>query len=113
MVIVELPIKTVAGLNAREHYLARSRRVRRERGAAHLTVKHKHGRPELPVIVTMVRLSAGKLDDDNLQGAFKAIRDGVADAYGVADNDPRIAWSYGQELCARGKYGIRIELVAA
>lgn len=113
MVIVELPIKTVAGLNAREHYLARSRRVRRERGAAHLTVKHKHDRPVLPVIVTMVRLSAGKLDDDNLLGACKGVRDGVADAYGVADNDPRISWRYAQERCARGKYGVRIELVAA
>lgn len=113
MIAIELPIKTVAGLNAREHYLARSRRVRKERGVAHLSVKHKHGRPDLPVIVTMVRLSAGKLDDDNLQGAFKAIRDGIADAYLIADNDPRITWRYDQERCARGKFGVRIEVVAA
>lgn len=113
MVVVDLPIKTVAGLNAREHYLARSRRVRKERGAAHLTVKHKQGKPDLPVIVTMIRLSAGKLDDDNLLGACKGIRDGIADAYGIADNDPRITWRYDQERCARGKFGVRIEVVAA
>jgi len=113
MIIVELPIKTVAGLNAREHFLARSRRVRGERAAAHMTVKHARGRPELPVVVTMVRLSAGSLDDDNLQGAFKAIRDGVSDAYGIPDNDPRISWRYTQERCKRGQFGVRIEVAAA
>jgi hypothetical protein len=113
MVVVELPIKTVAGLNAREHFLARSRRVRGERAAAHMSVKYKHGRPDLPVVVTMVRLSAGSLDDDNLQGAFKAIRDGVADAYGVPDNDPRIQWRYAQERCKRGYFAVRIEVESA
>lgn len=113
MIAIELPIKTVAGLNAREHFRVRAKRVRNERGTAHLSVKHKRGKPELPVVVTMVRLSAGSLDDDNLQGAFKAIRDGVADAYGVPDNDPLIAWRYSQERCKRGEFGVRIEVEAA
>lgn len=110
---ITLPIKTVAGLNAREHWRKRSARVKGERTAACMGVKSLRGRPLLPVVVTIVRLSAGTLDDDNLQGAAKAIRDGVADAYGIADNDPRIRWHYGQERCPRGQYGVRIALDAA
>jgi hypothetical protein len=41
---------------------------------------------------------------------MKGIRDGVADAYGIPDNDPRIRWEYAQEKCKRGTYGIRIEV---
>lgn len=112
MVVVKLPIKTVAGLNAREHWRKRAKRVRAERLAANFGIRSPK-MPSLPIAVTLIRLSAGKLDDDNLQGAFKAIRDGVADAYGVPDNDPRIQWQYAQERCKRGEFGVRIEVVAA
>jgi len=84
---IDLPIKTVAGLNAREHYRARAARVKSERHAACVTVKVTK-RP-FPCVVTMTRLSPGTLDSDNLQGSFKAIRDGIADAYQLPDNDPR------------------------
>jgi hypothetical protein len=109
--MIELPIKTVAGLNAREHWRTRHRRVRAERLFAF------HGIRQLglkvipvPVVVVMTRLSPRTLDSDNLQGALKAIRDGVADALGMADNDPRIEWRYAQEKCGRGDFGVRIEV---
>lgn len=108
---VELPIKTVAGLNAREHWRKRANRVKSERTAACFSVKSMRHKPDLPVTVTLVRLSSGTLDDDNMQGAMKAIRDGVADAYGIPDNDPRIKWEYSQEKCKRGVYGVRIEVM--
>lgn len=103
---VVLPIKTVAGLNAREHHMARARRVKRERGLAATMVP---ARP-LPAVVTLTRMSAGTLDDDNLQGACKGIRDGIADKLGVADNDPRIEWRYAQEKTKRGVYGVRVRI---
>lgn len=112
MVVVELPIKTVGGLNAREHWRKRAKRVRAERIAANFGIRSPK-MPSLPVVVTMTRLSAGKLDDDNLQGACKAVRDGIADAYGIPDNDPRITWRYNQERCERGKFGVRIEVEGA
>jgi len=65
----------------------------------------------LPAVVTLVRQSSGTLDDDNLRGALKGIRDGVADAFGVPDNDPGLCWEYGQERAPRGVYGVRIEVV--
>jgi hypothetical protein len=107
---VFLPIKTVAGLNAREHWRARSRRVKAERVAAGLAVKAQLGRDPRPCTVTMTRLSFGTLDDDNMQGAMKAVRDGIADAIGVSDNDPAICWQYAQERCKRGEYGVKVRI---
>lgn len=65
---------------------------------------------DVPCTVKMIRLSSGKLDSDNLQGALKSIRDGIADALGVKDNDPRVTWEYVQEKCRRGEFGIRVEI---
>jgi hypothetical protein len=36
------------------------------------------------------------LDDDNLAGACKSVRDGIADALMVDDRHPRVRWLTGQ-----------------
>jgi hypothetical protein len=109
--MIELPIKTVAGLNARENWRARHRRVKAERLIACHGVRQLGLRAiPYPAVVTMTRLSPGTLDSDNLQGALKAVRDGIADAFGMADNDPRIEWRYAQEKCKRGEFAVRIEV---
>jgi hypothetical protein len=100
---LRLPIRTNNGLNAREHWAARSRRVKKERGLAGTVVP----RFALPCTVTLVRISPGLLDDDNLRGALKGVRDGIADRLGVDDRDPRVTWLYAQE---RDKgYAVRVE----
>ena len=106
-----LPIKTKPGLNAREHWWERSRRAKSERQAAKLAfgATLRHG-TLLPCTITLVRLSAATMDDDNLPGAFKAIRDGIADALGVKDNNPAVTWRYDQRKCKRGEFGIVIEV---
>lgn len=106
-----LPIKTKPGLNAREHWRARASRTKSEREAAHLAFKAtmRHG-SALPCTITLVRLSAATMDDDNLPGAFKAIRDGIADALGVKDNNPAVTWRYDQRKCKHGEFGIIIEV---
>lgn len=109
MIEVLIPIKTVGGLNAREHWRQRSARVKKERTTAAITTP----RFPLPCVVTMTRLSSGTLDDDNLQGACKAIRDGIADKLGIDDRDPRVEWRYGQEKCKRGDFGVRVTLEEA
>jgi len=106
---VLLPLKTVGGLNAREHWRTRSARVKRERQTAALLVQPH----PLPCVVTMTRLSVGVLDDDNLQGACKAIRDGIADRLGIDDRDPRVSWRYAQRRCKRGEFGVEIQIEAA
>ncbi|AFN39088.1 hypothetical protein G167_gp66 [Burkholderia phage BcepMigl] len=100
---LRLPLHTNNGLNAREHWAARSRRVKKERDLAATVVP----RFALPCEVTLVRISPGELDDDNLRGALKGVRDGIADRLGVDDRDPRVTWVYGQE---RDKgYAVRVE----
>lgn len=108
-----LPIKTVGGMNAREHHFVRAARVKKERNAACLWVKCVMRWHSLPCRVTLTRLSAGTLDFDNLVGSQKGVRDGVADALGVTDNHPGIEWRYAQERCHRGSYGVMIEITEA
>lgn len=107
-----VPVKTVGGLNAREHWAVRAKRVKVERKATVLSLVSAK-RPRMPCVVTMTRLSAGTLDGDNLQGACKAIRDGVADWLGCADNNPNVTWRYAQERTHRGHYGVRVRIEAA
>lgn len=59
------------------------------------------------IVVTLTRIGARPLDTDNLAYAFKSIRDGVADAFGIRDDDKRIAWEYAQE---KGSPAVRIEI---
>lgn len=101
-----IPIKTVTGLNSREHWRTRAARVKAERAAVALIVKPV---PH-PCIVRMVRLSTRLCDDDNLQGALKAVRDEIARISGVDDGPTGpIRWVYAQEVCKRGAYGVVIE----
>lgn len=102
-----LPIKTVTGLNAREHWCVRHKRVTEEKRITALIVKPF----PVPCIVRMIRLSPNLCDDDNLQGAMKSIRDQIAKLCGV-DDGPKgpITWAYAQEKCKRGQYGVRVEM---
>lgn len=104
-----IPIKTVTGLNAREHHMTRARRVKSERQATALIVKPF----PTPCIVRLIRMSSALADDDNLPGACKAIRDEIARLCGCGDSprDP-ITWVYAQEKCKRGQHGIKVEMLA-
>lgn len=92
-VAITLPIKTVSESNQREHWAKKARRVKTHRYTARMMCPHV----KPPVIVTLTRIAPRKLDDDNLRGALKAVRDGIADRLGVPDNDPRIEWRYWQQ----------------
>lgn len=105
--MIVVPIRTVPGLNAREHFAVRAKRVRKEREATAWmlgTIK----RPSVPCTVLMTRVapSAG-VDDDNLAGALKGVRDEVAKWLGVDDRNRRqVRYRYAQ---MRGEWGVRIE----
>jgi len=112
--VVEIDdFKLLAGPNSRAHWRSKASRVKRERQAAHWRMMDAK-RPPLPVEVRLVRIAPRALDDDNLQGVFKAVRDGVADAYGIADNDKtKIRFTYDQERGKPHQYGVRIEVSPA
>lgn len=87
-----IPIRTVSALNMREHWAKRAKRVKAERNAAYLLTPHV----SLPAAITMTRLGPRRLDDDNLRGALKGVRDGIADRLGVDDGGELVEWRYGQ-----------------
>jgi len=67
-------------------------------------------RMPLPLVVTLTRIAPARfrrMDSDNLSGAFKQVRDGIAERMGVDDGDPRWIWRYQQEA---GEWGVRIDI---
>lgn len=59
--------------------------------------------------ITLTRYAEKLLDDDGLRRGFKHIRDGVADAFGIADNDPRLRFEYHQVAQPPSRINVRIE----
>lgn len=112
MIRIELPLKTVSLLNMREHWRANATRKALHRRTVSLAfIAAKAAAPELPVTVTLTRVSPGTLDEhDNLPSAFKHVVDGVASWLGIDDADPRVTWRYAQQKCARGKFGVIVEV---
>lgn len=63
--------------------------------------------------VTLERIGAGVLDEDGCVGAFKGVRDVVAQwllggRLGEHDSDPSIRFAYKQWRCERGFWCVRI-----
>jgi hypothetical protein len=118
MTTITIPIEGMrlgAALNARVHWFRRAARAKKERAVV-ATVLHCHRRPTLeptcpPTTCTLARIAPRMLDDDNLAGAFKSIRDEVAAFFGV-DDGPKgpIAWRYEQRKGAPKEYAVQIAL---
>lgn len=110
-----LPIRTVSEANSHEHWRFRQRRAKAQRAHAGMAM---FGLPQsqriglLPCTVKLTRISSGMLDSDNLPPSMKHVRDGIADAFGINDRDPRIEWKYDQERGKRGQFAVRVEIVA-
>jgi hypothetical protein len=104
---VVVPLRTVPGLNVREHFAVRAKRVRKERHATAWVLRSVQ-RPAVPCSVILTRLAPSSgVDDDNLVGALKGVRDEVAAWLGVDDRRrDQVRYRYAQ---ARGEWGVRIE----
>jgi len=101
--VIELPLRIESCANKREHWATRARRTKAHRLAALAVPVHP-----LPCVVTLIRVAPRKLDDDNLASGFKALRDGIADRFGVDDGDPRIRFKYDQVRGKAKEYGARV-----
>jgi len=62
------------------------------------------------ISVRLTRVGPRRLDSDNLAAALKHVRDGVADALGVDDGDPRLEWIYDQQRCRPGEYAVLVDI---
>ncbi len=96
-------------INRREHWATKARRNKVQRGMGKLLLVNKGH--TLPCMVVLTRYSASECDSDGLPMCFKALRDGIADAFGCDDSSKSpIAWIYKQEIAPRGCHGCRIEI---
>ena len=108
MITVDIPIRTARGLNSREHHFVRHARNRKEKEAVGWYLRQRQ-KPHTPCVILLIRIAPSEgLDDDNLQGSLKAVRDAVAEWLGVDDKLRHVvAYEYLQE---RGpEWGVRIE----
>jgi hypothetical protein len=105
--VIEIPIRTVPGMNAREHFRVRAKRVKAERQAVAWSLIGKD-KPATPLVVLLTRCAPSNgLDDDNLAGSLKAVRDEIARWLGVDDKDrATVRYVYAQ---TRAPWGVRIE----
>ena len=108
-VLYHIPVRTVSEANRRDHWAKKAARAKRQRGIAAFVIKTDF-RVDLPAVVTLTRIGPRKLDSDNLAGAFKAVRDGIADAFGVDDGDDRYTWRYEQRKGAPKEYAVTITI---
>lgn len=105
--IVMTGIRTAPGMNVREHFMARARRVKAERERVGWELRRLAEKPPVPCVVTLTRIAPSNgLDDDNLCGSLKGVRDAVADWLGVNDRDrATVRYQYEQ---MRGPWAVGI-----
>lgn len=105
--MISVPIRTVPGMNVREHWRARAARVHSERRSTFLTLAGLP-KPSTPLTVRLTRVAPSNgLDSDNLAGSMKAIRDEVAAWLGVDDKHENVVrYVYAQR---RGQWAVEIE----
>jgi hypothetical protein len=105
-----IPITTESMSNARLHWAIKAKKVKSQRTAtAYRTPSALKALGPL-LVVTLTRIAPRSLDDDNLRGALKGVRDQVATALGVDDRSKLVRWDYGQE---KGEAGVRVVVSAA
>lgn len=124
---VIVPIKLVNTENAREHHMAKARRVKAQRAAAALALRCAVGpmsmtvspgvrvnwvdKPRIPCTVTLTRIGPRVMDTDGVSSSCKAVRDEVA-AWLGADDKPGsgITWRYEQRKGKAGEYACEIRI---
>lgn len=118
---LEIEMATPSLANARLHWRSKHRLVKGQRNNVHAhliaaaaqQLGSVRARPQLPLIVTMTRCGANPMDDDNLAGAFKAVRDAIAAWLGIDDRDARVRWVCKQTPQRKRKPYITLELAHA
>ena len=106
------PIKIIAEMNWRGHWAVRKKRfdvqamgIRASFG--HLAVSVV--RPWKQWRITFTRVGKRVLDDDNLAGGCKHVRDVVAGIIGVDDGSKQYQWCYDQTIGKEYGLWVRIE----
>ncbi len=106
-----LELKTKPEGNNRQHWWADQKRIKRERNVVETTLL-SIGHPCSMNHYRITRYSPRLLDEhDNLRSSCKHVVDGIAAHCLRPDNAKEFVWTYAQDICPRGCYGIRIEVL--
>ena len=114
MIEIRMNMKIVSVANLRLHWAVKAKLTRDQRTRTRMSlaaVAQSFGVEVLPVTVVLTRVAPRRLDGDNLQSGFKAVRDGVADWLGVDDGSSLIDWQYVQRSGKAGEYAVEIEVI--
>lgn len=114
-VIVSLPLRIKSVSNLRQHWAAKAAQTQKQRQivrAALATVPAWMRDKGRLVYIVLTRIAPRPLDRGNLEAAFKAVQDGVADALQRDDRDPNLVWRYHQATGGTKEYGVTILLSA-
>ena len=106
MLKYHIPIRLPSLLNTRMHWRKLAKLKQQQRFAT-LCCLNSLVPPSMPLVVTITRVGPRKLDDDNLAGACKYVRDQIANMIGVDDGSELYTWVYQQRT---GYYGVDVEI---
>jgi hypothetical protein len=117
------PTKLSGGLNAREHWAVKAKRVKTHRtGISLLTFSQCNGLFDMrqTFTITLTAHTSRRIDDDNLRSKLKEFRDGVADGIASAgaghfvreldDSRDCYRWRYAWKQCKRTETGVGVEI---
>lgn len=97
---LNIPVKIKSECNTHTHWRDRYTRAKKQKAVVIAYWLNAAKKVQMPCTIKLIRRSPRKLDDDNLRGAFKAIRDALADLIipGLAPGraDEQISWHYDQ-----------------
>ncbi len=107
-----VPVRTVSETNMREHWSRRHRRASHQRFVARCVAGHDWRQRWDACTVHLTRIAPRRLDAGNNAASMKAVQDGICDALGIDDGDPRIGWEYHQRKAMAGepKEGVLVEV---
>jgi hypothetical protein len=106
--VLVIDVETRGESNTRGDWKAIKRKQAQDEAMLHALFGRRP--PAGPWCVRMTRLAPLVLDDDNLAGAFKRIRDRLAEWIGVNDRAPDVAFTVAQEKRKGPLLGVRIEI---
>lgn len=104
---VTLPVRLRSLANERGTAMTRHRWLKSQRAAVRGFLSADM-LPVLPARVKITRLGLRKMDTDNLTISAKAVRDAIAELYGVDDGSDLYEWRVEQETAKA--FGVRIEI---
>jgi hypothetical protein len=107
-ICVELPLRTLSEANQGGKLKAKLKRKRDQKIVTHGLLWMFKPQMKLPATVRLTRIGPKELDDDNLRGALKWVRDTIAKLFEADDADKRYTWEYAQER--RRTYAVRVEI---